>query len=75
MKTNNNMVDVKKKPRESSSSLIRRFTQRVRESNVLVNAKSSRFQEKKKSRGVRRTEALEREKRRKEKLRLKKLGR
>lgn len=69
------MVEVRKKPRETTSSLLRRFTQRVRESGILINAKKSRFQEKKISRGERRKGALERVKKRKEKLRLKKLGR
>jgi len=68
------MVEVNKKPRETTSALLRRFTQKVRESGILVNAKKSRFQEPRISRNVRRTEALEREKRRKEKAKMKKLG-
>ena len=68
------MVQVSKKPRETTSSLLRRFSQKVRKSNVLIDAKTSRFQKKKKSRNVRRTEALERDKKRKEKQLLKKLG-
>jgi len=68
------MVEVNKKPRETTSALLRRFTQKVRESKILVNAKKSRFKEKGMSRNVRRTEALERERRRKEKAKLKKLG-
>lgn len=69
------MVDVKRKPRESVSMMIRRFSQRVRESGVLISAKKGMFQEKKLSRGERRKMAVEREKRRKEKRRLKKMGR
>lgn len=68
------MVEVNKKPRETTSALLRRFTQKVRENKILINAKKSRFKEKNISRNVRRIEALEREKRRKEKTRLKKLG-
>ena len=69
------MVDVKRKPRESISMMMRRFSQQVRESGILMNAKKSRFQEKKISKGERRKVAVEREKRRKEKQRLKKMGR
>jgi len=68
------MVDIKRKPRENVSMMLRRFTQRVRQSGILVNAKKSMFQQPKKSRGERRKMALEREKRRKERTRLKKLG-
>lgn len=68
------MVEIKKKPRETTSSMLRRFTQRVRESGILVNAKKSKFQQPTKSRNIRRIEALERERRRKEQQRLKKLG-
>ncbi|MBU2563968.1 hypothetical protein KKA23_00055 [Patescibacteria group bacterium] len=69
------MVDVQKKPRETSSSLIRRFTQKVRESNILMEAKKARFQEKDPSRSERRKQALERNKKRREKQRLKRMGR
>ena len=55
--------------------MMRRFSQKVRESGILVNAKKSRFQEKKISKNVRRTQALERNKKRKEKTRLKEMGR
>ncbi|MBU3922990.1 hypothetical protein KJ684_02010 [Patescibacteria group bacterium] len=69
------MVDVQKKPRETSSSLIRRFTQKVRESNILMESKKARFQEKDPSRSERRKQALERNKKRREKQRLKRMGR
>lgn len=68
------MVDIKRKPRENVSMMLRRFTQRVRQSGILVNAKKARFHQSKKSKGERRKGALEREKRRKERTRLKKLG-
>jgi len=67
-------MEVKKRPRENISMMLRRFTQRVRESGILVSAKKSRFQQPKKSRIERRKIALEREKRRRERTRLKKLG-
>jgi len=68
-------MEVKKRPKENISTMLRRFSQRVRESGVLINAKKSMFQQSKKSRGERRKMALEREKRRKERRRLKKFGR
>lgn len=68
-------MEVKRKPRENISMMLRRFTQRVRESGILVDAKKARFQQPKKSRGERRKMALERNKKRKERQRLKKLGR
>ena len=45
------MVDIKRKPRENVSMMLRRFTQRVRQSGILVDAKKARFQQSKKSRG------------------------
>lgn len=68
------MVDIKRKPRENISMMLRRFTQGVRKSGILVDAKKARFQKKRISRGERRKGALEREKRRKERAHLKKLG-
>ncbi|OGZ33128.1 MAG: hypothetical protein A2V69_01785 [Candidatus Portnoybacteria bacterium RBG_13_40_8] len=68
-------MEVKRKPKEPTSFLLRRFTQRVRESGILVEAKKSQFYRKKLSRGRRRVNALEREIKRREKIRLKKLGR
>ena len=68
-------MQVVKKPRENTASLIRRFTQRVRESGILLNAKKSRFYGKDLSQGRRRENALEREKNRVIKRRLKKMGR
>lgn len=68
-------MEVKRRPKETISTMLRRFSQRVRESRVLINAKKSMFHQPKKSRGERRKMALEREKRKKERRRLKKLGR
>jgi len=68
-------MEVTKKPKENISSLLRRFTQRMRESGILVEAKKSQFYSKKQSRGQRRKEAVKRSKKRKEKYLLKKLGR
>jgi ribosomal protein S21 len=67
-------MQVTKKPKENSASLIRRFTQRVRESRILLNAKKSRFYDQGLSRNRRRKNALERVKNRAIKVRLKKMG-
>jgi ribosomal protein S21 len=67
-------MQVTKKPRENVSSLMRRFTQKVRESGILMKAKKSQFREKTVSKGTRRKNALERVTKRKEKMRLKKFG-
>jgi len=67
-------MQVTKKPRENVSSLMRRFTQRVRESGILVGAKKSQFRTKAPSRITRRKSALERVKARKEKIKLRKFG-
>lgn len=67
-------MEVKRKPRENISMMVRRFTQKVRESGILVGAKKARFYRKKQSRTERRKSALEREKKRKERKRLRKMG-
>lgn len=67
-------MQVTKKPRENVSSLMRRFTQKVRESGILMKAKKSQFREKAVSKGTRRKNALERVMKRKERMRLKKFG-
>lgn len=67
-------MKIERKPRENISMMLRRFTKKVRESGILVDAKKARFQEKKRSRIERRKTAVERNKRIKEKQRLKKLG-
>jgi len=67
-------MQVTKKTRENVSSLMRRFTQKVRESGILMKVKKSQFRTKEPSRTTRRKNALERVQIRKEKMRLKKFG-
>jgi len=43
------MIEVKKKDRETSESLIRRFGRRVQQSGVLVQARKTRFRKEEKS--------------------------
>jgi ribosomal protein S21 len=54
------MIEVKKKDNESVGSLLRRFSRKVQQSGLLLQARSSRFQEKEKSRTERRKSALRR---------------
>lgn len=68
------MVQVKKRDKETTSSLIRRFTRRVQQSGLLVQARSTRFFQKQKSKRQVRLAALHREKIVAEKIKLRKLG-
>lgn len=68
------MIEVKKKERETSESLIRRFSRRVQQSGVLVRARKTRFKRDEKSKTEQRNEALYKVKIRKEIDKLKKLG-
>ena len=67
------MIEVKKKEHETNESLIRRFSRRIQQSGVLMTARKSRFQVKKKSKKQQREEALYKIKIRKEIEKLKKL--
>jgi len=68
------MIVVRKKENESPGSLIRRFAKRVQQSGLLIQARTSRFREKAKSRTQRRKSALRRNKIIAEKEKLRKLG-
>lgn len=68
------MIEVKKKEKETSESLIRRFTRRVQQSGVLMRARKVRFRNEEKSKTEKRDEALYKIKIRKEIDKLKKLG-
>ncbi|TSD01991.1 MAG: Uncharacterized protein Athens071425_204 [Parcubacteria group bacterium Athens0714_25] len=67
------MIEVKKKDREASDSLIRRFSRMVQQSGILVKARRSRFQNEGKSKLEKRKEALYKVKIRKEIDKLKKM--
>jgi len=67
-------LEVKKKERETSQALIRRFQKSVQESGILVRARKIRFKERKKSENLKREAALRREEMKKEYERLRKLG-
>jgi ribosomal protein S21 len=68
------MVEVKKKDRESSDSLMKRFSRRVQQSGVLLSARKGRFYAKPKSRRQVRESAMYRAKIKKEVDKLKKMG-
>lgn len=67
-------VEVKRKPRESASAMLRRFARKVQLSGVLLSARKARFQKNKRSKNLRRQDALYREKARKEREKMEKLG-
>jgi ribosomal protein S21 len=52
------MVEVRKRERESVESMIRRFTRRIQKSEVLVEARASRFLTKNKSKTKSRQAAI-----------------
>lgn len=68
------MIEVKKKDRESSESLIRRFSRRVQQSGVLVQARRSRFRTEEKTKREMRQGAMYKEKVKKIVSKLKKMG-
>ncbi len=68
------MIQVNRKEKETSESLIRRFSRRVQQSGVLKRVRKLRYREEEQSRPKRREEALYKVKIRKEIGRLKKLG-
>ena len=68
------MIEVKKKDRESSDSLIKRFSRRVQQSGVLLQARKVRFHSRPKKKREMRESALYRAKIKKEVDKLKKMG-
>ena len=68
------MIEVRKKDKETTESLMRRFSRRIQQSGVLVRARRTRFRNDEKSKTEKRQEALYKVKIRKEINTLKKLG-
>jgi len=54
------MIEVKRKEKESTGSLLRRFSKKIQQSGLLLQARGSRFRDKVKSRTERRKNALRR---------------
>jgi len=67
-------LEVKKQQRETSQSLIRRFTKSIQGSGILRRARKIRFREREKSKNMKKRAALRKEEMKKEYEKLKKLG-
>ncbi|MBI2625889.1 30S ribosomal protein S21 [Candidatus Parcubacteria bacterium] len=67
-------VEVKRKERETTGSLLRRFTRRVQQSGILIRARKVRFYASGRTKRERRLSALHRERIKAERERLRKLG-
>jgi len=67
-------LKVTKKERETSQSLIRRFSRDIKKSSLLFRVRKNRFRKRNKSKQMKKRSALRREELRKEYERLKKMG-
>jgi len=67
-------LEIKKEGRETSQSLVRRFSRRMKQSGILLRARRSRFWEKDKSPQMKKRSALRREQLKNEYEKLEKLG-
>ena len=68
------MIEVKKNEKETSSSLIRRFTRKVQQSSILQRARSLKFQSRPESKLKKKTEAIKRVKAQKRMEYMRKMG-
>ncbi len=68
------MVYIKRKDRETTAAMLRRFTRRVQQSGILLRARRARFYETKPTKRAQRGRALKRIQLLKERERLLKLG-
>ena len=67
-------IQVRKKERETTGSLLRRFSRRVQQSGVLLHARRGRFYEKAKTKRQQKSSALRREQLRAQRAEMIKLG-
>jgi len=67
-------LEIKKEERETSQSLVRRFSRRMKQSGILLRARKIRFRKKGKSRQMKKRSALRREQMKREYEKLEKLG-
>lgn len=67
-------IEVRKREKENTRSLLRRFTRRIQQSGVLMRARKARFLEREKSKSERRQSALRRQKIGRQKEKLRKMG-
>ena len=68
------VIEVKKNPSENNASVLRRFSRKVQESNIIQKVKGSRYSERKESKLEMKKSALKRMVKRKENEKLRKLG-
>lgn len=67
-------IEAKKQNRETSQSLIRRFSRKIQQSGILLRARRTRFRKRPKSQQMKKRAALRREEMKKEYEKMKKLG-
>lgn len=67
-------LEIRKQERETSQSLIRRFTRSIQQSGILLRARRARFKRREKSHDMEKRAALRREEKKKEYEKLKKIG-
>ncbi len=70
----NTVIEVKKNPNESNTSVLRRFSRRIQESNIIQKVKGGRYNVRKESKLKVKKSALKRMDKRKEIEKLRKLG-
>lgn len=68
------VIEITKNPNENNASVLRRFSRKIQESNIIRKVKSSRYNERKESKLKVKKSALKRLGRRKEIEKLRKLG-
>lgn len=68
------VIEVKKNPNENNASVLRRFSRRIQESNIIQKVKGNRYNERKESKLKIKKSALKRMSKRKEMEKLRKLG-
>jgi len=70
----NTKFEIKKQERETTQALIRRFTRRLKDSGILLNAKKSQFRKRAKSSEMRKRAVLRKLEIQKERAKQQKLG-
>ncbi|HNW71688.1 MAG TPA: hypothetical protein PKZ36_00230 [Candidatus Paceibacterota bacterium] len=68
------VIEVRKNPNENNASVLRRFSRRIQESNIIQKVKNSRYNERQESKLKAKKSALKRMAKRKENEKLRKLG-
>lgn len=68
------VIEIKKNPNENNASVLRRFSRKVQESNIIQKVKNNRYNERKESKLKIKKSALKKMVKRKEIEKLRKLG-